>query len=128
MQTALQLVDTTLTTQAGQIAQLMSALKDSRADMKTLKGEMAEMRKPLVRTDSRPVNHILEMKMAQHLDSRCVLLSDPSAFDAGGKTRLESSLQTFKPHFIYGLLFPGRPKTAVTRARPQWKSLKTASS
>ena len=41
-------------------------------------------------------NHTLYIKMAQHLDSRCV---------APTKTRLESSMKKFKPHFIYELLF-----------------------
>ena len=46
-------------------------------------------------------------QMAQHLDSRCVLLSDRSTKGtkgAGGKTRLESSKE-FKSQFIYYLLF-----------------------
>ena len=43
--------------------------------------------------DHQPVNHKLCIKRAQHLDSRCVLLSDPSTFGAGGpnqNTCLES--------------------------------------
>ena len=42
--------------------------------------------------EAQPVNHRLHIKMAQHLDSRCVLLSDPSTKGAGGKTCLESSI------------------------------------
>ena len=40
----------------------------------------------------------------QHLDSRCVLLSDPGTFVVLGvptKTRLESSIKTFKPLFFF---------------------------
>ena len=31
------------------------------------------------------------IKMARHVDSRCVLISDPSTLGAGTKTRLESA-------------------------------------
>ena len=43
-------------------------------------------------------------KTAQNWDLRCVLLSDPSIFGPLGvptKTRLESSIKKFNPHFIY---------------------------
>ena len=40
-------------------------------------------------------------KWCQNLNLRCVLLSDPSTFGTGGKTRLESSLKRFNLHFIY---------------------------
>ena len=44
------------------------------------------------------------MAYKQHLDLRCVLLSDPSTSGAGGKTRLEFSIKMLtliKPHSIY---------------------------
>ena len=41
-------------------------------------------------------------KMApKNLDLRCVLLSDPGTFGAGGKTRLESSVKKVNPHFVF---------------------------
>ena len=48
---------------------------------------------------ARLVNGILEIKMAQHLESRCILLSGPSTFGAGGPTKasVESSIKKFNP-------------------------------
>ena len=45
--------------------------------------------------------------MAQHLDSRCGLPSDPSTFGAGGPnhSRLESSIKTFKSQWRVWLRF-----------------------
>ena len=51
----------------------------------------------------KPVNQTLYIKIAQHLGSRWVLL--PAPFGAGGKTHLESSIQKFNPHLIYGFFF-----------------------
>ena len=51
---------------------------------------------------------LYKIKMAQHLDSRCVLISDPSTLGAGAKTRLESSIKKFKPHLIYDSFFSGQ--------------------
>ena len=47
------------------------------------------------------------MARKQHLDLRCVLLSDPSTLGAGGpktKTRLESRIKKFKPPIIYDII------------------------
>ena len=41
------------------------------------------------------------VKMAQNMDLRCVLISDPSTLGAGAKTRLESRMKKFTLHFIY---------------------------
>ena len=62
------------------------------------------------------ISNCIKQKMAcrPHLDSRCVLTSDP--FGAGAKTRLESSIQKFKPHLIYdSCLFPGPWCTTMGR-------------
>ena len=40
-----------------------------------------------------PVNQTSSIKMAQHLDSTCVLLSDPSTFGAGGPNQNTSRIQ-----------------------------------
>ena len=45
--------------------------------------------------------------MVQHLDSKCVLLSDPSTFVAGAKTRLASRIKKFKPPFNLCFAFSG---------------------
>ena len=42
----------------------------------------------------------LFFKMAQNLDLRCVLISDPSTLGAGAKTRLESRIKKFTPHCV----------------------------
>ena len=42
----------------------------------------------------------LFLKMAQNLDLRCVLISDPSTLGAGAKTRLESRIKKFTPHCV----------------------------
>ena len=47
-----------------------------------------EERDAIINTYSK---HRLLIKMAQHLDPRCVLQSDPSTFGAGGETRLYSN-------------------------------------
>ena len=39
-------------------------------------------------------------KMAQNLDLRCVLRSDPGTLGAGAKPRLESSIKKCTPHCI----------------------------
>ena len=44
----------------------------------------------------------LFVKMAQNLDLRCVLISDPSTLGAGAKTLLESRIRKFMPHCITG--------------------------
>ena len=38
--------------------------------------------------------------MAQNLDLRCVLISDPGTLGAGAKTRLESRIKGFPPHCV----------------------------
>ena len=48
----------------------------------------------------------LKIKIAQHLDSRCVLAPAPCCFSvlllgAGAKTRLESGIKKFAPHLMY---------------------------
>ena len=40
------------------------------------------------------------MACKQNLDLRCVVISDLSTLRAGAKTRLESRIQTFTPHFV----------------------------
>ena len=52
---------------------------------------------------------------AQNLDLRCVLLSDPSTFGAGGKTRLASRIKKFKSPFI---LQDARPANTRDQERP----------
>ena len=47
-------------------------------------------------------------KMAQHLDSRCVLLSDPSTFRAGCKTPVQRSLN----HNLFMIAFLGNQFTS----------------
>ena len=42
----------------------------------------------------------LFFKMAQNLDLRCVLISDPGTLGAGAKTRLESRMKKFTPHCV----------------------------
>ena len=42
----------------------------------------------------------LFVKMAQNLDLRCVLISDPGTLGAGAKTRLESRIKKFTPHCV----------------------------
>ena len=39
-------------------------------------------------------------EMAQNLDLRCVLVSDPGTLGAGAKTRLESRIKKFTPHCV----------------------------
>ena len=53
------------------------------------------IKKPKTNTSSYS-KHKIENKMAQHLDSRCVLLSDPTPLVLGvpTKTRLESSIRS----------------------------------
>ena len=46
--------------------------------------------------------------MAQNLDLRCVLISDPSTLGAGAKTRLESRIKKFTPRCICRFVSPGR--------------------
>ncbi len=62
-------------------------------------------------------SHIILKKMAQHLDSRCVLLSDPSTFGAlvvPTKTRLDSSIKRFNPHsFMFACVGPAEGWFAV---------------
>ena len=55
------------------------------------------------------------IKLAQHLDSRWGLLSDPSTKVPPAKTRLESSIQKFNPHLIYVFFF--RPSCVSERCR-----------
>ena len=43
----------------------------------------------------------IKMACKQHLDSRCVLVGTRSNVGAGGKTRLKSSIEKFKPHLNY---------------------------
>ena len=50
--------------------------------------------------------------MAQNLDLRCVLISDPSTLGAGAKTRLESRIKEIMPHCVC------RPTLATMKARP----------
>ena len=50
----------------------------------------------------------LFVKMAQSLDLRCVLISDPGTFGAGAKTRLESRIKKFTPHCVCRPRLPRR--------------------
>ena len=68
-------------------------------------------------------SHITVIKMAQHLDSRCVLLSDPSTLGAGGpnQTRLESSIKKFNPHLMYYCI-PGQTTKKASSVASSQKS------
>ena len=52
----------------------------------------------------------LFFRMAQNLDLRCVLISDPSTSGAGAKTRLESRIKKFTPHCVFGYAITSRAK------------------
>ena len=66
----------------------------------------------------RPVNHTShKIKMTQRLDSRCVLISDPSTLGAGTKTRLGSSIKKCYPHRMHDCM-AFRP---VTGAWKNWQ-------
>ena len=50
-----------------------------------------------INNDNVSQSHIIQIKMAQHLDSRCVLLPAPKVPGVTTKARLESSTKKLKP-------------------------------